>query len=401
MEGIIIWIVIIIGWALIQTLFSKNKEERIKEVIDSIPRLTLKIKEEFPPKEKDLPKVKCIGIKIKGWIGHPTEDQTRIILTIHDNTDLGDDEFGDPVLSAHPSFAEKDNRVFGINVIWKTTPDTYIPDFYDWIYIPKDFILAPHKGKRKLKFNLTACDTDTEVHHSAYDDIKKIKHHAYQIVDFASKEIGYMDEFINKEKVEDLTIQLGMCMAAADGHLDQKELNVIKNWAKGITDELDKEKAVEKKKHFSNFIKKTYSEAKNKKVSLSNLVKDFNNKASKSQKYLAIQLMLDIASSDSKLSSEEDALINKIAKTTGIDLATFKEMKNKVVASVDKIEMSEKPSEESFGITSDMDDKEKCKVLRKEYTKWNAQTNHKEVKRRKRAKEMVKIIANLRKQYNC
>jgi len=112
-------------------------------------------------------------------------------------------------------------------------------------------------------------------------------------------------------------------------------------------------------------------------------------------------LMLDIASSDSKLSSEEDALINKIAKTTGIDLATFKEMKNKVVASVDKIEMSEKPSEESFGITSDMDDKEKCKVLRKEYTKWNAQTNHKEVKRRKRAKEMVKIIANLRKQYNC
>ena len=60
MEGIIIWIIIIIGWALIQTLFSKNKEERIKEVIDSIPRLTLKIKEEFPPKEKDLPKVKWL-----------------------------------------------------------------------------------------------------------------------------------------------------------------------------------------------------------------------------------------------------------------------------------------------------------------------------------------------------
>ena len=48
-----------------------------------------------------------------------------------------------------------------------------------------------------------------------------------------------------------------------------------------------------------------------------------------------------------------------------------------------------------------MDNKEKCKVLRKEYTKWNAQTNHKEAKRKKRAKEMVKIIANLRKQHNC
>ena len=46
-------------------------------------------------------------------------------------------------------------------------------------------------------------------------------------------------------------------------------------------------------------------------------------------------------------------------------------------------------------------DKEKCKVLRKEYTKWNSQTTQRDLKRKKRAKEMVKIIADLRKQYNC
>ena len=40
------------------------------------------------------------------------------------------------------------------------------------------------------------------------------------------------------------------------------------------------------------------------------------------------------------------------------------------------------------------------KILRKEYTKWNGQTNHKDVKKKKRAKEMVKIIADLRKQYS-
>ena len=76
-------------------------------------------------------------------------------------------------------------------------------------------------------------------------------------------------------------------------------------------------------------------------------------------------------------------------------------MKNKVIANVDNIDLSEKPSEESFGITEDMDDAQKCKVLRKEFTKWNGQTNHNNIKKRKRAKEMVKIIANLRKQYNC
>ena len=48
----------------------------------------------------------------------------------------------------------------------------------------------------------------------------------------SSKEIGYLEEFVNKSAVEDLSIKLAMTMAATDGHLDQKELNVIKNWAK-------------------------------------------------------------------------------------------------------------------------------------------------------------------------
>ena len=50
----------------------------------------------------------------------------------------------------------------------------------------------------------------------------------------STKEIGYLEELVNKSKVEDLTIKLAMTMAATDGHLDQKELNVIKNWAKRI-----------------------------------------------------------------------------------------------------------------------------------------------------------------------
>ena len=233
------------------------------------------------------------------------------------------------------------------------------------------------------------------------DDLNKIHYNAYDFYNLSTKEIGYMEELTNKSKVEDLTIKLAMCMAATDGHLDQKELNVIKNWAKSLTLELDEDKAEEKKKHFSTFIKETYKEAKSKKISISKLVSEFNDKASKGQKYLAIELMLDVASSDDRLAAEEEKFINKIAKTTGIDLKTFKDMKNKIVAKVGKLDLSEKPSEETFGITIDMDDKEKCKILRKEYTKWNSQTTQRDLKRKKRAKEMVKIIADLRKQYNC
>jgi tellurite resistance protein len=398
-EGWIIWILIVVGFAVFRHISQENETKEVIETLTS-NKLTIKVKEEIPPKDVGI-KVKCFGIKIKGWIGNPTEDQSKIILTIYDNTDSPDDDFGMPVLSAHPAFCEKNSRVFGVDVIWKTTADTYLTDFFNWIYIPKDIILSPKKGKRKLKFHLTVCETDTEVKHSSYEDLSKIKHNASTFVNFNFQEVGYMDELINKDKVEDLTIQLGMSMAAADGSLDQKELNIIKKWAQSLTDELEKDKADEKKKHFSSFIKKTYSAVKDKKVSLSNLVKDFNNKAGKGQKYLAIQLMLDIAGADGKLSKEEIVFINKIAKTTGIDLDTFKEMKNKVIANVDKIDMSESPSEETFGITKDMDEKEKCKLLRKEFTKWNNQTTNKNPQRRKRAKEMIKIVAELRKKYDC
>ena len=131
-----------------------------------------------------------------------------------------------------------------------------------------------------------------------------------------------------------------MNMAASDGHLDQKELNVIKDWAKSCTLELEEDKAEERKKHFAKLIKDTYKKAQSKNVSITKLVNEFNDKASKSQKYLAIELMLNVASSDSKLAKEEEQFVNKIAKTIGINLQTFKEMKNKVIANVDKIEFS-------------------------------------------------------------
>ena len=404
MEGIIIWVLIVIGIAVFNGLFSKSDEETAyeqrKEIFDKI-RLRLDVKDAIPPKDRGLQNTKHIAVKVKGLFGHPSDNKTKVILTIHDNTDLSDEEFGPPVLSAHPSFAEKNSRVFNLSATYDTSPDTYFPDWWDFIYIPKELILTPYKGRRKLKFNFTACDPDTEVVHGGHEDLNKIHYNATDFYNLSTKEIGYMEEFVNKSKVEDLTIKLAMCMAASDGHLDQKELNVIKNWAKSLTLELDNEKADEKKKHFSKFIKDTYKEAKTKKISISNLVKEFNDKASKGQKYLAIELMLNVASSDDKLAREEESFINKIAKTTGIDLKTFKEMKNRIVAKVGNLDFSEKPSEESFGITTDMSDSEKCKVLRKEYTKWNGQTTQKDPKRKKRAKEMVKIIADLRKQYNC
>ena len=402
MEGIIIWIVIVIGWALLKGVFSAatgGSGDDSSSSVEANP-FTIKVKKGLPPKDTGLT-VDCYNVEMTGMISHPTEDQVKIILLIQDVTDNDDEnDAGTPILSAHEAFAEKGSRVLGVERIYESSSRTYFPDWSLFVPVPVDFIVPPHKGKRRIKFLLCVADTATTVERGGLTDTSGLQHISTKILDFNFKEPGYMDELVNRDKVEDLTIKLGMCMAAADGTLDQKELNIIKTWAKNLTSLLEDDKAQERNAHFSKFLKSSAIAAKTNKISLSSLVKDFNDIASKTQKYTAMQLLLDISGADGTLSKEEDVFINKIAKTTGINLSTFKEMKNKVIANVDNIDLSEKPSEESFGITEDMDDAEKMKVLRKEYTKWNGQTNHKDVKKKKRAKEMVKIIADLRKQYS-
>ena len=400
MDWGIVWVIFIIGsviWNIIAD--SSNESNESSTSVEANP-FTVKVKKGLPPKDTGLT-VECYNVEMTGMISHPTEDQVKIILLVQDVTDNDDEnDAGAPVLSAHEAFAEKGSRVLGVERVYESSSRTYFPDWSLFVPVPVDFIVPPHKGKRRIKFLLCVTDTATTVERGGLTDTSGLQHISTEILNFNFKEPGYMDELVNRDKVEDLTIKLGMCMAAADGTLDQKELNIIKTWAKNLTSLLEDDKAQERNAHFSKFLKSSAIAAKTHKISLSNLVKDFNDIASKTQKYTAMQLLLDISGADGTLSKEEDVFINKIAKTTGINLSTFKEMKNKVIANVDNIDLSEKPSEESFGITEDMDDAEKMKVLRKEYTKWNGQTNHKDVKKKKRAKEMVKIIADLRKQYS-
>ena len=404
MEGILIWIFLIIGWAVIRGAFSSggafSSDDDDYSSSEAANKFTVKVKKGLPPKATGI-KVECYNVEMVGMINHPTDEEVKIALTVQDVTDNEDEsQAGAPVVSAHQAFSEAGSRVLGFERIYKSGPRSYYPDWTFFIPIPVDFIVPPHKGKRRLKFLLCVGDTDLELDRGAISDTSKVKHFSTDVVNFTFKEPGYMDELVNKDKVEDLTIKLGMCMAASDGSLDQKELNIIKMWAKNVTKLLEDEKAKERNKYFSKFLKNSAIAAKSQKISLSKLVKDFNDVASKSQKYTAIQLLLDISGADGTLSKEEDIFINKIAKTTGINLSTFKEMKNRVLANVDNLDLSEKPSEETFGITDDMDNDEKLKILRKQYTKWNGQTNNRDIKKKKRAKEMVKIIANLRKQYS-
>ena len=141
---------------------------------------------------------------------------------------------------------------------------------------------------------------------------------------------------------------------------------------------------------------------KNNKLSLSEIVKEINYKSSVSKRYDAMNLLLNIAGSDDRLSKEEDKLLNNIARALELDLNRFQEMKTSTIANIETIDQADEDNEETiFNFSKDMTDADKCKKLREEYTRWNRQTNNSNEKIRNQARKMVELTANLRKKYNC
>ena len=293
---------------------------------------------------------------------------------------------------------------------------TWTPMFY----FTELMVVPPYKGKRKLEFKIYATSLNTKFSKGVpVVKNKKTKTDAAYLtistkIEIQFDEPGYEEvkEFV--DDVNERTVQLGLALANSDGHMDQREINIVKDWVDkqyhwsmfdylNFDDwkEKDKEKQNKEKIKFSFVLKNTYDQLKDNRLSLSKIIKDLNTKATRIQKYDAIQLLLNIAGSDEKLSIKEDQLLNKTARALNLDIEQFRKMKNVAIANIENIEHSEQINESVFNITESMSNAEKCKLLRKEYTRWNAQTNNTNEKLRAKAKKMVELAAELRKKYKC
>ena len=130
-------------------------------------------------------------------------------------------------------------------------------------------------------------------------------------------------------------------------------------------------------------------------------LKEIRNNSKIDERYEIINLLLNIATNDDTLIAKENSFIDNVAKKLELNQNKYQEIKRIETASLKSVDFGDKADESIFGITKDMDNKEKCKILRQEYSRWNSQTNNNDKTKRNRAKEMTILAANLRKQYNC
>ena len=110
--------------------------------------------------------------------------------------------------------------------------------------------------------------------------------------------------------------------------------------------------------------------------------------------------MLNLATDDETFTNLENSFIDKVSQQLELNTEKYQEIKKQNTASIKLVDFGKKAGESVFGITKDMDKQKKLKLLRKEYSRWNALTNNTDKTIRERARQMRDLAANLRSEYN-
>jgi len=278
--------------------------------------------------------------------------------------------------------------------------------YNDWTVMfrfPKSLVIPPSRGQRILKFVICASKLKSKFDQGIIKNKKDLYFETTTTFNLDYDQPGYLESEIYESALNEKIVQLGMAVAYSEKKINTSGVEAIKSWINTeilwknyFTDE------TEEKVKYSFLLKNTHELLKKNKLSLSEIVKEINFKSNISRRYDAMNLLLNIAGSDDRLSKEEDKLLNNTARALELDLERFQQMKTSTIANIDTIDESDEDNEDTiFNFSKDMTDADKCKKLREEYTRWNRQTNNSNEKIRNQARKMVELTANLRKKYNC
>jgi len=288
------------------------------------------------------------------------------------------------------------------------------------IAFPFSVMNFPKAGKRKIAFRSFICKKELKFHENEgrpldyqmvnyrpehfklneyqdhfdeYDSYPDILAYDATEIDAEYKQAGYLG--VNRQKLDTLIIPIGYAIANIKND-PSKSIQLVKDEIAFKGD-----RSIEGGINQVLNLKKTYDQAQISKIDPLDYLNEIKNYSKIDERYEVINSLLNIATNDKTLSLEENKFLDEAAKKLELNQNKYLEIKKIETASLKFVDFGDKADESIFGISNEMDVKEKCKILRQEYSRWNSQTNNTDKNKRIRAKEMVNLIANLRKQYSC
>jgi hypothetical protein len=288
------------------------------------------------------------------------------------------------------------------------------------IAFPYSVMNFPKAGKRKLAFRSFICNKDLKFHEAEgrplngsfvnyrpehfkldlygnsfdeYGSYPEILGYDSTEIEAEYKQAGYLG--VNRQKLDSLIIPLGYSIASINND-PLKSIELVKD---NIAYKGDR--TLEGGINQALNLKMIYEKSQKDTIDPQIYLKEIKNFSKIDERYEVINLLLNIATHDNTLTSTENKFLDDVAEKLELNQSKYLEIKKIETASLKYVDFGDKADESIFGLSKDMDDKTKCRILRQEYSRWNSQTNNSNKDKRVRAKEMVNLIANLRKQYNC
>ena len=391
----ILWIIVIVGFFIWKISQGAKQDEKI----NSIPDLTLDLKE-----EKEIlqgREMNVFTVYVKGWVNSKRDHTVsgKISLSLIDKTE----EKGSIVLTNRAAFGEElYPHIFNILDEMEFTPGSYFPDYTPLFKVPIDVLTFPYRGIRNIEAKVIYGSNKMQISGGGLEDVNTAIGFATTQLKFEVKSIGYKEFEQNALDFEESSIKLAMITAAIDGSLDQVELDVIKDWCHKRSYFVSEEKQIEEKKqNLSKLIQKTYKQAKEQKLTMTKIMSKIKKDLVLEQRYQAVELMLDVMAADSVLDEKENDLIERTVKSLDLDYKVFKAMRDTRLSKLSKINVADGSDEKIFGLDDKMTKEEKCKELRKQYTKWSGLTASSDKTKRDQAEKMVEKISKLRQSLGC
>lgn len=215
-----------------------------------------------------------------------------------------------------------------------------------------------------------------------------------------SWEQGYLDSLEQRSQSAEVAVELAVLVAGLDGVRDTDEAQIVTAFIRKECNSRDDESNL--KNRLNEAVRKAHSI--HEKISIRKSGFKLAEEAKKfeaSAKFKIMELLFDVAGADGVAAHAETEFLNEIAHLMGLDIAEYKNMRDKALRGLD-YETSEvdrnRQLEDMLGIRAEMSVHEKKKQLSSEFRKWNALANSSDPAKKKQAKEMVAAIKTIRNQ---
>lgn len=263
------------------------------------------------------------------------------------------------------------------------------PDWVQFGSVPKDALVFPNTGNRKIKVILRVTDERSGQLISSADTVWTT----------LIEGTGYLEAEAVESKAQAAILQLAMCIAAADRVVDDDEVAVIKAWGERTVKALPETRQAQRRTTLNEALKTATDEIRALRVpqleaAAIAVLKEIDEVR---MFYDAYELCLHVVKADGEAHPEEMAQLTRVAKKLDLDETKIRILTDRHLSDVEFHAAADESEDDHYlGITGDMSRDEIRKHLNKLFDKHQARTTHDKPEVRTRAKEWLERIATAR-----